>query len=92
MPMPGSDSFTDHAVVVYQGRIYDPSYGRDFADIKAWEDGSLDYTSYRKPDGRDADNNPKFKDCRFIANTAAQETDLYDDAAVPADRICQRQP
>ena len=39
--------FTNHALVKVAGRIYDPSYGRDFDDLKAWENASLDHVSYR---------------------------------------------
>ena len=35
--------FTDHAVVEYGGKYYDPSYGSDvFASQQAWEDAALD--------------------------------------------------
>jgi hypothetical protein len=35
--------FTDHAVVEYGGKYYDPSYGSDvFASQLAWEDAALD--------------------------------------------------
>jgi hypothetical protein len=33
--------FNIHHVVGLNGRIYDPSYGKDFATIAAWEDASI---------------------------------------------------
>ncbi len=39
-PNPRTD-FADHAVVVYGGEIYDPSYGKKSPSLIAWEDASL---------------------------------------------------
>ncbi|MCH7729060.1 MAG: hypothetical protein IH991_21645 [Planctomycetes bacterium] len=34
--------FKDHAVVIYDGKIYDPSYGRgEYDNLKAWENAAL---------------------------------------------------
>jgi hypothetical protein len=50
-PAQGNDTpqnrFTNHALVKYQGRIYDPSYGRDFESLKAWENFSLEEVYYQ---------------------------------------------
>ena len=33
--------FTDHALVVYNGDYYDPSYGSSYASLDAWVAGAL---------------------------------------------------
>jgi len=44
---PGYFGVGDHAVVVYSGKIYDPSYGTGtFDDIRAWAVASLDGFAY----------------------------------------------
>jgi len=35
-------NFYIHQIVEYNGRIYDPSYGKDFDDIDQWKDNSVD--------------------------------------------------
>ncbi len=44
-----SSKFANHAVVTMNGseKIYDHSYGKDYADLTAWEDASLDLLGYR---------------------------------------------
>ena len=39
-------SFSDHTVVLEGTTIYDPSYGKDYANLTAWEDSSLDALIY----------------------------------------------
>lgn len=39
--------FSDHAVVLIGGMIYDPSYGTVFPNLLSWEDASLDFFVYR---------------------------------------------
>jgi len=40
--------FADHAVVTYDTRIYDPSYGRAYNTLIAWEDASLSELLYEE--------------------------------------------
>lgn len=50
--------FGDHALIEYDGEIYDPSYGTGpFPDIRAWEDASIEGfgVQFFKPPGLSAD-------------------------------------
>lgn len=41
--------FDAHAVVIYEGRLFDPSYGTEWNSLSAWEDSNLRYIYYRTP-------------------------------------------
>jgi hypothetical protein len=76
---PGSARFRNHAVVCYEKRIYDPSYGREFNNLTEWEQGSLEGLIFIKPGG---------VDCAFKRNSGALETNIRDDT--PTNNECAK--
>ena len=61
---PVADKFLDHAVVEFGGRVYDPSYGRDYDTEVAWEDAAIEGYKFNwaKRVGADADLIPTYSD------------------------------
>jgi len=61
--------FSDHRIVLYNNKIYDPSYGKTFNSIDEWESTCIDiFWVYRieDPNYRDIVPNPPFTQCGFI--------------------------
>jgi hypothetical protein len=51
-PHPAAQRFTDHAVVTYKNKIYDPSYGgQPFGSLVEWQRASLDGVFYYNSSG-----------------------------------------
>lgn len=45
-------AFYSHVVVTHQGKIYDPSYGKSYDSLEAWENNSIDFFVSRHEGGR----------------------------------------
>ncbi len=44
------NDFKDHCVVRYNGKIYDPSYGKKYDNLLKWEDPSVIQLKYKHPE------------------------------------------